>query len=324
MGFFPDRRRDDQLSALHGPRRAQVAAGRSVHEGAGTLSAQTTRPIPSSPTRWSSTSAPIEPSLAGPKRPQDRVPLKLAKQMFREALEADLGRTGTLAGIAAAKQAMSVAASPQLSAVGRRDCHGRAGGRKLGGSGDDERQNLRPASRSRCDRGDHELHEHVEPERDARRGTARAKCSREGTQHKAVGEDSLAPGSKVVTDYFRKAGRDGRSRDSSGSTSSATDARRASATRVRCPQPIADAVEAEQARRRGGAVRQQKFRGTNQPAHAIQLSRVAAARCCICARGTNGHRLQHRAARASEATDRYSCATSGPRRRKSKTRFSDR
>ena len=28
----------------------------------------------------------VEPSLAGPKRPQDRVPLKLAKQMFREAL----------------------------------------------------------------------------------------------------------------------------------------------------------------------------------------------------------------------------------------------
>src|SRR5512141_109057 len=57
----------------------------------------------------------IEPSLAGPKRPQDRVPLKLAKGMFRDALHADLGKTGTVAGIAAAKQAMSVAASPQLS-----------------------------------------------------------------------------------------------------------------------------------------------------------------------------------------------------------------
>jgi aconitate hydratase len=57
----------------------------------------------------------VEPSLAGPKRPQDRVPLKLAKSMFREALHADLEKTGTLAGIAAAKQAMSVAASPQLS-----------------------------------------------------------------------------------------------------------------------------------------------------------------------------------------------------------------
>jgi aconitate hydratase len=57
----------------------------------------------------------VEPSIAGPKRPQDRVPLKLAKQRFREALEADLGKTGTVAGIAAARQAMSVSASPQLS-----------------------------------------------------------------------------------------------------------------------------------------------------------------------------------------------------------------
>jgi aconitate hydratase len=57
----------------------------------------------------------VEASLAGPKRPQDRVPLKLSKQLFREALESDLQKTGTVAGIAAAKQAMSVAASPQLS-----------------------------------------------------------------------------------------------------------------------------------------------------------------------------------------------------------------
>jgi aconitate hydratase len=39
----------------------------------------------------------VEPSLAGPKRPQDRVPLKLSKKMFRDALEADLERTGTVA-----------------------------------------------------------------------------------------------------------------------------------------------------------------------------------------------------------------------------------
>jgi len=57
----------------------------------------------------------VEPSLAGPKRPQDRVPLKLAKKMFRDALTADLERTGTVAAVAAARQAMSVAASPQLS-----------------------------------------------------------------------------------------------------------------------------------------------------------------------------------------------------------------
>src|SRR3982751_1406482 len=57
----------------------------------------------------------VEPSLAGPKRPQDRAPLKLAKKMFKDALAADLERTGTVAAVAAAKQAMAVAASPELS-----------------------------------------------------------------------------------------------------------------------------------------------------------------------------------------------------------------
>src|SRR5204863_7825127 len=36
----------------------------------------------------------VEPSLAGPKRPQDRVPLKVAHEAFREALRADLGENG--------------------------------------------------------------------------------------------------------------------------------------------------------------------------------------------------------------------------------------
>src|SRR5690242_1018586 len=37
----------------------------------------------------------VEPSLAGPKRPQDRVPLRSAKQMYREALDADLAKLGS-------------------------------------------------------------------------------------------------------------------------------------------------------------------------------------------------------------------------------------
>ena len=46
---------------------------------------------------------------------------------------------------------------------------------------------------------------------------------------------SLAPGSKVVTEYLRKAGLQTVLSISSGSTSSATAARRASATAARCP-----------------------------------------------------------------------------------------
>src|SRR6266567_1719849 len=42
----------------------------------------------------------VEPSLAGPKRPQDRVPLSRSKAMYREALDADLAKLGTPAAAA--------------------------------------------------------------------------------------------------------------------------------------------------------------------------------------------------------------------------------
>jgi aconitate hydratase len=58
----------------------------------------------------------VEPSLAGPKRPQDRVPLRQAKPMFRDALKADLARLAAGGGGAALKRATAVSATPELSA----------------------------------------------------------------------------------------------------------------------------------------------------------------------------------------------------------------
>ena len=84
----------------------------------------------------------VEPSLAGPRRPQDRVALRSAKTSFAAALP-DLAKGVKIAGR-------------------RRHRGGRRGrGRRVG-------------DRARAwvgrDRRDHELHEHVEPERDDRRG----------------------------------------------------------------------------------------------------------------------------------------------------------
>ncbi len=59
----------------------------------------------------------VEPSLAGPKRPQDRVPLRQAKPMFRDALKADLERLAAGGGGAALKRATTVSATPELSAA---------------------------------------------------------------------------------------------------------------------------------------------------------------------------------------------------------------
>ena len=53
----------------------------------------------------------VEPSLAGPKRPQDRVPLRSAKSMYREALQADLAKLGAPSGGGDAKRASQVGGS---------------------------------------------------------------------------------------------------------------------------------------------------------------------------------------------------------------------
>src|SRR6185436_7545986 len=58
----------------------------------------------------------VEPSRAGPKRPQDRVPLRQAKPMFRDALKADLERLAAAAGKPDVKRATVASAAPAQSA----------------------------------------------------------------------------------------------------------------------------------------------------------------------------------------------------------------
>ena len=148
----------------------------------------------------------VEPSLAGPKRPQDRVPLKLAKKMFREALTADLERTGTVAAVAAAKQAMSVAASPQLSpSVVATDPDEQAGANssvpvEMNG----EKFSIRHgsvviAAITSCTNTSN-------PSVMLAAGLLARNAVEKGLMTKPWVKTSLAPGSKVVTEYFRAAG----------------------------------------------------------------------------------------------------------------------
>ena len=147
--------------------------------------------------------ASVVPSLAGPRRPQDRV--------------------------AAVERAHVVCRRAARSAEGREK--GRRRRRRRSG-----RRRDAAGARLGRHRGDHELHEHVEPERDDRRRPRREEgASRRASRRKPWVKTSLAPGSKVVTEYLAKAGLAAVSRRSSASTSSATAARRASATAARCP-----------------------------------------------------------------------------------------
>ena len=81
-GFFPVTQATiDYLTATGrdaGPRRP----GRGLRQGAGPVARAGRRRSRCSPTPWSSTSAPSLPSLAGPKRPQDRVLLTDAAVEF--------------------------------------------------------------------------------------------------------------------------------------------------------------------------------------------------------------------------------------------------
>ena len=85
----------------------------------------------------------VEPSLAGPKRPQDRVALAQMKTQFAQALTAPVKDRGF--GLSAAD-------------LGK---HGHGG---------HEREEDGDRARRRRHRRHHELHEHLEPVRDARRG----------------------------------------------------------------------------------------------------------------------------------------------------------
>ena len=150
-GLLPGRRGDAQVSALYRARRGAGAARRGVLQGAGTLPHRRHARSGVHATPSSSISATVEPSLAGPKRPQDRVPLKMSKQMFSEALDrGSRANSARVAAVAARKAGDRASpASPQLSASRRGDRSGRAGGERLGGASRDERTEVRAAARRR-------------------------------------------------------------------------------------------------------------------------------------------------------------------------------
>ncbi len=119
----------------------------------------------------------VEPSLAGPKRPQDRVPLTKAKSVYQSSVK-------KMAEERAQKNPKATGSAP--AKVGDAEFRG---------------QGWRSA-----DRGDHQLHQYLESRRAGGRGTAGAQCAEAGPRVKPWVKTSLAPGSRVVTDYLTKAG----------------------------------------------------------------------------------------------------------------------
>ena len=117
----------------------------------------------------------IEPSLAGPKRPQDRVPLKAAKQGFAQALP------GMMTAKKAAGGGGTAVAAPPQSAV--------------------EHGSVVIAAITSCTNTSN-------PSVMIGAGLVAKKAVEKGLVSKPWVKTSLAPGSKVVTDYLKQSGLD--------------------------------------------------------------------------------------------------------------------
>jgi aconitate hydratase len=161
----------------------------------------------------------VEPSLAGPKRPQDRVALKNAKDSFRTALAdytEDDGSDGNgNSANEASKESFPASDPPAVSHDGSRDEPSPAGRPAASGA----RRASNPA-RVRLDDGTEYDVDHgavvvaaitsctntSNPFVMVGAGLLAKNAVERGLQSKPWVKTSLAPGSKVVTDYFDKAG----------------------------------------------------------------------------------------------------------------------
>jgi aconitate hydratase len=145
----------------------------------------------------------VEPSLAGPKRPQDRVPLSRAREMYITAADAEIARTGTPAAAAELKKATAISAEPQLAASAvlvEGDEHPADGARV---TYKDQTFTLRHgavviAAITSCTNTSN-------PSVMLAAGLLARNAVKKGLTSKPWVKTSLAPGSKVVTDYLLKA-----------------------------------------------------------------------------------------------------------------------
>jgi aconitate hydratase len=123
----------------------------------------------------------IEPSLAGPKRPQDRVPLRAMKAAFRKALAAPVSERGFALSPSDARRTANVVTDGHVELIG----HG----------------TVVIAAITSCTNTSN-------PSVMLGAGLLAQKAVQRGLKVKSYVKTSLAPGSRVVTDYLERSGLD--------------------------------------------------------------------------------------------------------------------
>ena len=218
MGFFPVDAETLNYLRLSGRSDAHVALVEAYTRAQGLFRTDAT-PDPVFTDSLELDLGTVEPSLAGPRRPQDRVPLSRAAAMYREALALDLDKLAATAGAvpaipSAATQTKpdAVKAAPDVKkAVMRQDDEGGA-----------QQQHLEsPHPGMVCDyNGQSFTLQHgavviaaitsctntSNPGVMLAAGLLARNAVQKGLTVKPWVKTSLAPGSKVVTDYFNAAG----------------------------------------------------------------------------------------------------------------------
>jgi aconitate hydratase len=146
----------------------------------------------------------VEPSLAGPKRPQDRVPLSRSKAMYREAVDAELEKLAGAAGASGkdAGRAAAVSGSGAGGVAVAEPAVAGEGGAQVQYNGNTftlEHGAVVIAAITSCTNTSN-------PSVMLAAGLLARNAVKRGLKTKPWVKSSLAPGSKVVTDYFRQAG----------------------------------------------------------------------------------------------------------------------
>ena len=269
LRHLPDRRRDAALPRALGP----PGASRS----------RSSRPTPrrracgatTAPSRRDYTDvleldlATVEPSLAGPKRPQDRVPLSKAKTVYQTALKA-----------------MADERTSEES-----DRH-RARRDPLDGQKLELRDGaVMIAAITSCTNTSNPYCAHRPP------ACSRAMRAERGLKAKPWVKTSLAPGSRVVTDYLTKAGLLAPTRVASASTWSATAAPPASATPARCKPEIPRASRPATSSPRSVLSGNRNFEGRVHPEVKMNFLASPPLVVAYALAGTHGRRPAERRAR---------------------------
>ena len=203
MGFFPVDAETLNYMRLTGRPEAQIALTEAYCRAQGLFRTDET-PDPVFTDTIELDLSTVVPSIAGPRRPQDRIPLRESKPAFQAALHETLGRAGTPAAAAEIRSATKVSAAPQLEPAVVATAVAEQADEGVEVEHNGQRFTLRHgsvvlAAITSCTNTSN-------PSVMLGAGLLARNAVRKGLTAKPWVKTSLSPGSRVVTDYYEKAG----------------------------------------------------------------------------------------------------------------------